>query len=202
MGQRITYSINRSGKTLKQLLSDEFECFRLWLQEMEAGSRNEFNEAFVETPILDYCKSGSDLVTDFDKLEPRLVNGLLVLFICNYSWWKGVEDRTFTPVGPWMYKRSYEHSEALVLATKDETLIRLWNMLLKGRSIQGDPVFQTYSEDYTIGFLTPDEQQVLKNRIGFHFGMQINAAPEYSGLAYVLYALSETQGMELISEIE
>ena len=67
-------------------MSDEFEGFRLWLQEMEAGSRNEFNEAFVETPILDYCKAGSDLVTDFDKLEPRLVNGLLVLFICNYSW--------------------------------------------------------------------------------------------------------------------
>jgi hypothetical protein len=202
MGQRITYSINRSGKTLKQLLYAEFKGFRSWLLEMEASSRAAFKEAFVETPLLVYCKEGTELKADFDKLEPRLVNELLAMFISNYAWWKGEEDRTFVPVGPCMYKTSYEDSETLVLATKDEILIRLWNMLLKGRSLQGHAVFQTYAEDYTIGFLSPDEQQVLKKRIGYHFGTPINGAPEYSGLSYVLHALPETQSMELISEIE
>jgi len=96
----------------------------------------------------------------------------------------------------------------MVLATKDEDLIRLWNYIIKGRSLKDNTDFDSYTNDYKIGFLAFTEYMLLKEKIETYFGnietIKKKSNPGSSGLEFVSQAIDEIADNknELITGIE
>lgn len=170
MGQRISYCKNNSNKGLKELIFENFPSFRKWYLDANQSSIEEFNESFGNEYLISYLEQGGDLLTDFDKLDKKLIDELTSEFVGSFCDLTDPEGKKLTFFGPSMNKWRYDKSDAMVAATRDQAFIRLWNFLIKGRSLKDDGEFNSYTNDYTIGFLTFAEHRYLKTCIETHFG--------------------------------
>jgi hypothetical protein len=210
MGQRISYYRNNFKKGLKEIIFNNFSAFKEWYIETDKSSMEEFDEPFGDETLIIYLKQNPDLKTDFPKLDKKLVDGLTSAFIGSYCDLTDRENKIFESFGPSINTRRYQESGEIVLRTNDEILIRLWNFIIKGRSLSDNGDFDSFTNDYKIGFLTFEEHRVLKAKIETHFGnieliRQISGpCTETIGLECVLQALNEmtADNKELITAIE
>lgn len=230
MGQRISFLRNNEHKGFKDLLFEHFTPFREWYLEMDRSSQEEFNETFGEESIKNYLASTPDFKNDFDQLDKRLIDEITSAFIGYYCDIAAEAQDLLELFGPTMKVHSYASSTEMILAANDREFIQLWNYLINdGRSLKDLQVFDSYTNEFRIGFLTDDECRRLKEKIEHYFGdfqtiqekywtplekRQWNARtsgtslsgynPQSSGLEFFLHALEEmtSNNIELITVIE
>jgi hypothetical protein len=130
----------------------------------------EFNEPFGNKELKYYFKLSTDFKSDFDNLDNILIDELTSEFIGSYCDLVGQNSNLLEFFGPTMNKWRYEQSSRMVLATKDVEFIRLWNYIIKGRSLKNGAEFNSYTNDYRTGFLTANEYISLKDKIENYFG--------------------------------
>lgn len=170
MGQRISYFKNNFGKTLKDLIFENFSSFRQWYLEMDKSSMADFKEPFGNEKVKNYFNLNPNFETDFEKLDKKLVDELTSEFIGSYCDLTDRDSKLLELFGPTMNKWRYVKSGEIILLTKDEDFIRLWNYVIKGRSLKDNAQFDSYTNDYKIGFLTFGEHRLLKEKIESYFG--------------------------------
>jgi hypothetical protein len=156
----------------------------------------------------------------------NIVDELTSAFVGNYCDLTDHDSKLLKLFGPCMNKRRYVDSTQMVLKTKDEEFIRLWKVIITGRSLQSDIGFDSFTNDYVIGWLTVSECKTLKSCVETHFGniQQIrdlclpkigqeagqeqlsnshnrrhdsSITADYSGFEYVLLALVEIAQQEV-----
>ena len=208
MGQRITYFKSNSGKGLKETIFDNYPSFRQWYLETDHSSVEEFHEPFGNENLKNYLKQNTAFKLNFDNLEKNLIDELTAEFIGSYCDLTDRDNHLFRLFGPAMNKWRYAESSEMVLATKDEDLIRLCNYIIKGRSLKDNTDFDSYTNDYKIGFLAFTEYMLLKEKIETYFGnidtIKKKSNPGSSGLEFVSQAIDEIADSknELITGIE
>jgi hypothetical protein len=210
MGQRISYYRNNFKKGFKEIIFNNFSAFKEWYLEMDNSSMEEFDEPFGNETLIIHLKQSPDLKTDFPNLDKKLVDELTSEFIGSYCDLTDRENKILELFGPSINTRRYLESDEMILKTNDEVLIRLWNFIIKGRSLSDNGYFHSFTNDYKIGFLTYDEQRILKTKIENHFGnieliRQISGPyAEIVGLECVLQVLNEmtADNKDLITAIE
>jgi hypothetical protein len=231
MGQRLSYFKNNFDKGLKDLIVENFVEFRQWYLDYDKSSMVEFNEPFGSEKLKVYFRKKTDFKSEFDKLDKKLIDEVTSEFIGTYYDLTHHENECLEFFGPSMSIWRYEESNKMILATKDIQLLKLWNFIIKGRSIADNLEFNSYTNEYKIGFLSRQECYLLKNKIEQYFGdietirlkywtkkerVQLENAiaensysltghnPKSSGLEYVLTAINELNehNKELIAGIE
>lgn len=170
MGQRINYFKNNFNKGLKELIFENFSSFRRWYLDTDNSSMEEFNEPFGHQKLKIYFSQNTDFKTDFDNLHKNLIDELTSEFIGSYCDWKVRDSNLLEFIGPTMSKWRYYPSNEMVSATKDKDFIRLWNYILKGRSLKDNAEFDSFNNDYKVGFLMFNEHRLLKEKIETYFG--------------------------------
>lgn len=170
MGQRISYFKNNFEKKLKEIIFENFSSFRQWYLDTDKSSMEEFNEPFGNEKLKSYFKQNTDFKTDFDNLDKNLIDELTSEFIGSYCDLTDRDSNLLEFFGPTMSKWHYDPSNEMVSATKDKDFIRLWNYIVKGRSLKDNAEFDSYTNEYKIGFLTFNEHRLLKEKIETYFG--------------------------------
>lgn len=208
MGQRISYYKNDFSKNLKTLILENFSLYRSWYLEMNRDSMEEFDELFGNEELRVYFRQHTDIGDDFQALDRMLIDELTAEFICSYCFLRDYNSYFLQFFGPNVGKINYDSSTEMVIATKDETFIQLWNYLIKGRSLwDGRADFKSYTNEEKIGFLNRSELGQLKQKIETYFGTLEDIrqkASQSSGFGYVLSALSELDeyNVEIITVID
>jgi len=170
MGQRISYYKNNFQKTLKEILFENFPAFREWYLNFEKSSLEEFNEPFGNEMLIDYFKLNPDFKTDFPKLDKKIIDELTSEFIGVYCDFTDRGGKILQFFGPTFNKWRYDQSTEMIEQSGDALFIRLWNFIIKGRSLTDNDVFESFTNDRKVGFLTFDEHRVLKDKIESYFG--------------------------------
>lgn len=152
MGQRISYYKNNYNKGLKEIIFENIILFRQWYLDKDKTSMEEFNEPFGNEELKTYFKKESNLITDFENLDKKLIDELTSEFIGSYYDLTHQKNNFLEFFGPTMSVWRYRKSSKLVFETKDQELIRLWTFLTEGRSLKDDLNFESISNDYKIGF--------------------------------------------------
>jgi uncharacterized protein Usg len=231
MGQRISYFKNNFGKGLKDLLFENYSKFRAWYLDFDKCSMEEFNESFGNEIIKDYFKQERNLSVEFGTLDQKFVDELTSEFIGTYYDLTYQHNEILDFFGPMFNKWRYVESTKLVLKTNDSDFIDLWTYITKGRSLKDGLYFDSFTNEYKIGYLDRQEYLLLRSKIEYHFGdeesirnkywtnkekrqieKQVNDNsialtghnPKTSGLEFVLCALNELtdKNKELITGIE
>lgn len=209
MGIRISYFKNNFKKGLKEVIIENFTAFQEWYLNRHNESMEEFGEPFGTEELKAYFAQNPNFEKDFDTLEKMLLDEITSEFIGNYCDLWDRDSLMLEFFGPSIYKRWYEASTEIVIATQDQEFIKLWNYLIKGRSLRDNAPFDDYNKEDNIGFLDLSEIAVLKEKIGFHFGDK-DAVRKYgaeddksTGLICVLNALEELddRNVEIITMI-
>lgn len=175
MGQTILYFKNNFNKGLKDIIFENYPSFRQWYLDTDKFSIEEYNEQYGNEMLIKYFKQDRDLTSDFGKLDNRLIDELTAEFILNY-YDRGYSDLIGRNIvlleefGPPVNKWRYGQSDEMVFATQDDDLIRLWNFIVKGRSLKDNSFFESYANDFKIGFLTLNECKFFKEKVEFYFG--------------------------------
>lgn len=200
MGQRISYFKNNFNKGLIDLIFEKFSSFRQWYLNEDKALIDEFNEPVGDENLKNYLNQNTDFKTDFNNLDKKLIDELTSDFICSYWEFTDPDNYLLEYFGPTVGKSRYDQGTEMVLATKDTDFVRLWNYIVKGRSLKDDGNFDSYTNEYKTGFLTYIEQALLREKIKAHFGPD----PKISGLDYVLEVLVQIKDRksELIIAIE
>jgi len=221
MGQRISYFKNNFDKGLKDLLFENYIKFRQWYLDYDKYSMDEFNEPYGNEKLIAYFNQNMDLQTDFGNLDKNFIDELTAEFIGSYYDTTHQQNDMLEFYGPCINKWEYDKSTEMVLQTNDKDFIKLWNFLILGRSLKDNEEFDSFTNDYKIGFINRQEYLLLKSNIEFHFGnnetirkkywtnsekLQLENAiknstngsyslighkPKSAGLEYVLHALNE-----------
>ena len=76
-------------------------------------------------------------------------------------------------------KLEYDKSTEMVLQTSDKDFIKLWNFLIQGRYLKDIEEFDSFTNDYKIGFINRQEYLLLKSKIEFHFGNKETIRQKY-----------------------
>jgi hypothetical protein len=170
MGQRISYFKNNFGEGLKDLLLDNYSKFRQWYLDFDKSSIDEFNEPFGNERLKTYFKEERDFQADFETLDKNFIDELTSEFIGTYYDTTHQHNDIFEFFGPTMSVWRYAESDKMVLATYDKDFIELWTFLTKGRSLKDNLHFDSFTNEYKIGFINRQEYLLLKSKIEFHFG--------------------------------
>jgi hypothetical protein len=170
MGQRISFFMNNYRKQLKDLVFENFFAFRIWYFEYYNEANYEPNENFGNEELKNYLIQGTDFKVDYNSLDRQLIDELIAEFIVGYCDTTDREGKILEFLGAPINKWRYEGSTEMVLQTTDKDFITLWNFIIFGRSLKDNVEFNSYSNDFKIGFLTFDEHRILKLKIEFHFG--------------------------------
>jgi hypothetical protein len=231
MGQRISYFKNNFSKGLKNILFENYSKFRTWYLDYDKSSIQEFNESFGNEILKDYFKQERNLEAEFENLDKNFIDELTSEFIGTYYDLTHQNNDIFEFFGPMFNKWRYDKSTKMVSKTNDTEFVELWSNLTKGRSLKDDLHFDSFTNEYKIGFLYRQEYLLLKSKIELHFGKieairdkywtesekkQFEKAmndksyalsghnPKSSGIEYVLSALNELtdKNKELITGIE
>ncbi len=189
MGQRIGFFKNDFDNGLKELLFDNYSKFRQWYLDYDKSSMEEFNEPFGSEELKTYFRKETEFITDFDKLDKRLIDELTSEFIGNYCDLTDRDGKILNFFGPTMSKWRYDQSSEMVLVTKDKDFIRFWNYIVKGRSLKDSDDFNSYTNDYKIGFLDRLEIEKLKSKIEYYFG-------DIENIKYKFWTDGEKQQLE------
>ena len=221
MGQRISFFKNNYNIGLKDLLINNYSIFRQWYLDSDKSSREEFNETFGNECIIDYFKKDLDFISEFNNLDKKIIDELTSDFIGSYCDLTDRESKILEFFGPTMSVWRYDESNKMVSRTNDRDFIELWTFITRGRSLKDNKQFESYTNEYKIGFINRQEYILLKSKIEFYFGdnetikrkfwttkekVQLERAinnskdgsyslsghnPKSSGLEYVLDALNE-----------
>jgi len=170
MGQRISYYKNNYDKGLKELLFDNYSNFRQWYLDFDKSSIDEFNEPFGNESLKEYFIQDRDLEMDFATLDKKFIDELTSEFVGTYYDLSHQQNDILDFSGPTMSVWRYDESNKMVSATKDKDFIELWTFITKGRSLKDRLQFDSFTNEYKIGFLNRDEYLLLKSKIEFHFG--------------------------------
>jgi hypothetical protein len=179
MGQYISFYKNRSGKPLKELIFERYAEFRVWYLQRNQDSIAEFYETYGSEELLAYFEQNSDFENDFETLDDRLINELLVEFVWEYGGYQAPGEYFFQPfgsnVGTWRYVESTE----MVFESDNSELIQLWTYLVLGRTLKDSTDFNSFDgeDKIKVGFLTVEEQNRLRELISHHFG-DVHAATD------------------------
>lgn len=170
MGQRISYFKNNFDKGLKDLLFSNYSIFRQWYLDFDKSSMDEFNEPFGNERLKEYFNQDNDLQADFATLNKKFIDELTSEFIGTYYDLTHQNNDILEFFGPTMSVWRYDESNKMVSATNDKDFIELWTFITKGRSLKDNMQFESYTNEYKIGFLNRQEYLLLKSKIEFYFG--------------------------------
>ncbi|MCB9261286.1 MAG: hypothetical protein H6607_02765 [Flavobacteriales bacterium] len=170
MGQRISYFKNNYDKGLKELLFDNYSTFRQWYLDFDKSSMEEFNQPFGNEGLKEYFNQNKDLQADFATLDKKFIDELTSEFIGIYYDLTHQHNDILDFFGPTMSVWRYDASNKMVSSTKDKDFIELWTFITKGRSLKDNLQFDSFTNDYKIGFINRQEYLVLKNKIELYFG--------------------------------
>lgn len=168
MGQRICYFIDKGKRTLKELVINHYTHFRAWYIKTREECLIEYGEEFGKIRLIAFFEN-NEVLPSLELLDKNLIDELTSEFIghfCDY----GDGNDWLELLSPTISKWKYEGSTLLVEETQEEEFIRLWNYVIKGRSLKDNNSFESYSNDYAIGFLNIKEQVTLYNFIKSYFG--------------------------------
>lgn len=208
MGQRISYFRSKSGKTLIELIIEHFEAFRKWY----LATDDEFNGFFGSKELRIYLRLKPDFPTEFEKIDKHLIDELTSEFIGNYCDWRLKDGAVLELFGPLMSRWRYNDSTTLVANSGNQEFLTLWNYLMEGRSLKNKAEFDSYTNEYRVGFLSHEERGKLKKYIETFFAKDFKLDTnilsksnlDISGLEFVLDALNEVNDFdgEIITGIE
>ncbi|SHE65329.1 hypothetical protein SAMN04488522_101819 [Pedobacter caeni] len=170
MGQRISFFKNNFNKGLKDLIFENFSAFRQWHLDSAKSSMEDLNEPYGNEILENYLHQENNLKKDFHKLDKRLIDELTAKFVADYCDTTDGEGKILEFLEPSVNKWRYEASTEMVMQTGDKDFVQFWNFLIRGRSLKDNADFDSYSNDFKIGFLTFDEHQLLKAKIELYFG--------------------------------
>ena len=204
MGLRITYYRNNDGKTLKDLIIQNYVQFREWYLQQEKISKEEFNELFGNEQIKHYLHNNEYVMGDFEPIDKRLIDELTSEFLATYLDLANRPDSLVELVGPCMNKFHYPQSNHLVSATNDHEFIGLWNYIINGRSLKDGSFFNSYTNDNKIGYLSISETKLLKDKIEKYVWNADILSEKHWGLELVLEAINcvDEKNAELIIGID
>lgn len=192
MGSWINYFKNNNSKKLKDLIFENYSSFRQWSLDLDQWEI--FKNHLPECVNL-----------NFDSIDKKIVDELTSDFIGFYCD-SGPGNELFQSFGSSLYKRSYYKSDEIVMETNDAEFIRLWNFLIKGRSLKDNMNFNSFTNEYKIGFLTCAEYKLLKEKIETHFDdlETMRTSEDFIGLKCVLQALDrlDSRNIEIITAID
>lgn len=166
MGIRIHFYKNNFSTGLKNLILENYSDYAEWYLNKNKSSVEEFNEIYGTKELIDFFSKNRSIENDLSLIDKKLVDEMTAEFVLEYSEFNGCLDF----FGPSMGKWRYQESTNLVLKTKNEEFIKLWKYLTQGRSLINSGKFDSYTNDYKIGYLSLKEHQILKEMIGEYFG--------------------------------
>jgi hypothetical protein len=203
MGSRISYFRNNDGKTLKVLLVEHYAQFRVWYLEQQERSKAEFNEEFGSEYVKNYMYKNTIMPTDLSGISDRLIDELASEFVANYLDSNFDSIALLETVGPCVNKARYGEATKLLVAMKDEEVVRLWSYIVNGRSIKDGGTFDSYSNDNRVGYLSSEEIGMLKTKIEQYYPAS-NSVLRNEGFELVLDAISniDSRHNELVVTID
>ena len=174
---------------------------------MNVYLKEEVKDDFI---LYKYLRKGINLQNNFENMEQDLVDEIMQEFIgCYCDFEEG--QHLLKIIGPLLSKWRYYKSTKIVLETNDKEFIKLWNFIIKGRSLKNiDNNFNGYTNEFKTGFLSEFEYKKLEEKIVYYFEKikiindnKTRVDNDYSGLSYVLEAIKEMEfGNEMITAIE
>lgn len=223
MGLRIHFYKNNCDKTVKDLVIENYLNFSQWYVKRNNASMKEFGEMYGTKELIDFFSKNDNLV-GIDLIEKKILDELVAEFVSEFTDTHGYLDF----FGPTMGKWRYQGSTDLILKTKNQEFIKLWSFLINGRSLNESQEFNSYTNEYKIGYLSFKEHTILKQMIFEYFGVLQDMKEKYwtnsekqeldkaiqngnytlsghnpitSGIEFVLEALTDIE-TELITGIE
>ncbi|XZF13964.1 hypothetical protein ACTHGU_19470 [Chitinophagaceae bacterium MMS25-I14] len=191
-------------KHLKDLMFENYADFRQWFTDEHKNSMKEFNQPLADERLISFLKTTDDLEACFNDLDKNLIDELTSVFIGIYWDWSG--NHTLDLIGPLINKWRYSESTKLVIHTGNAEFIKLWSFLINGRSLKDNEAFDSYTNNYYIGFLTRDECFRLQKFIQQYLATMesIKELENTEGLKYVLQAIKKLgdNSYELITGVE
>ncbi len=166
MGVRIHFYKNNTSKKLRDLISDNYSDFAHWYVNRNESSIKEFDEIYGTEELIHFFSENKNIEANLNLLDKKLVDEMTAEFVAEYSEY----SKTLDFFGPTMSKWRYNESTKLVLETKNNEFIKLWGYLINGRSLKESEEFDSYTNEYKIGFLSSKEHSKLKELIIKHFG--------------------------------
>ena len=166
MGVRIHFYKNNIGKKLRDLICENYSDFAHWYINRNESSIEEFDEIYGTEQLIDFFSENKNIEGNLNLLDKKLVDEMTAEFVAEYSEY----SKTLEFFGPSMSKWRYKESTNLVLGTKNNEFIRLWSYLINGRSLKESEKFDSYTNEYKIGFLSFKEHSKLKELIVEYFG--------------------------------
>ena len=170
MGRRIHFYKNDSGKELKLLIIKHFDKFNKWHCEKDKAWVEKYDEPYSHEKVLAFFEKNKSFPENITHVDQRIIDEITSDFVTEYTATDAPLENLFDFFGPTMATWRYDESTKMVLKSDNQELIKLWNYVIKGRSLKDDSNFNGFSNEYKIGFLNHDEQRTLKKHIEAHFG--------------------------------
>ncbi|WP_108869310.1 hypothetical protein [Aquimarina aquimarini] len=166
MGIRIQFFKSKLDKELKDLIFENYSDFAKWYVDRNNASIEEFDETYGTKQLIDFFTQNKKISKDLNLLPQKIIDEMTVEYVVEYP----ASQSILELFGPSMKKWRYNKSTQLVLETKDHEFIKLWRYLINGRSLKNSEEFDSYTDEYKIGFLSFKEHSTLKKLILKHFG--------------------------------
>lgn len=175
MGQRIAFfQIRAKDTSIQKFLQNHYNAFCMWWKNEMQPFKADFD---AEDAMLDeFISVNQILPEDFFREEYPVAQNLIMTLI-------GDNTRLESEVqliGPLISRRHYERSTKLVTETQNQEFIRLWNYIIYGRKLNGEPIIQAEEIHTCFGYLTPHEIQLLKNLVAHYFGNSAQMKETYN----------------------
>jgi hypothetical protein len=188
MSQRICFYKNKSQLFLKGLVCECLNEFKEWY--LNIYLENEEKDNYV---LYKHLNKIIDLNNEFNEMEQELIDEITAEFIGTFL---DIEQQNYIElVFPFVNKIYYIKNTEDILKTEDSDFIKLWDIIIKGRSIKNNKFFDGYTNNYKIGFLSKSEYLDIKEKIEKHF---TNKIKKDNGFGLVLQAI---ENMNLCKEM-
>jgi len=193
MGQRITYYQSKSGKTLPELLAENYPAFRQWILKEQADSLKKYKENLISDELKFFLQK-HPVLPEIDLLSQKIADELSFEFLlsyCDYGAGRDIFELTGPMMSTWRYQTAFE----IIEKKGDAELHSLWNYLKTGRSVQNGEAFMGNGGE-VIGFWTKPEMEILQEKL--------KKLPLLPGIEFVLSVLEELKNNanELVFNVE
>jgi hypothetical protein len=202
MGQRISFYKNNSEYSIKELLIENYSVFKDWYLNVYLSDEEKNNYILYK-----YLIKNINLKDNFKNLKHKLINEILADFVgcyCNTTEIINKQDRYLELILPFVNKWNYNDSTKEVYKIKDKQFINLWNIIINGRSLKDDKKFESYTNEFKVGYLSRNEYDILKEKIEHNFkNIEINNKETF-GISCALQAINEmgNYNKEMVITIE
>ncbi len=176
MGTRLAYYYieQPTGKSLRDIIVENFTPFSAWYLNMCKDVFQEYNEVYNPQYLKECFERSLHQSTTFDQLDQRFIDQYTREFLIadDYLSEIGISLKMF---GPCVNTGNYVESIALVENTGNEDFLALWTYLTSGRSLKNDAPFLEEDYEIRVGFLNRDEHKKLKYYLENYIGRDIQA---------------------------